>query len=572
MPAKKKLPVKKTKASAPKKTASKPKGKSEINNKTGSWRESFHWGVANKPLDHSNETHVDFFSKALNAGHGELDSGDSAVQLKVKSKLSARHLGDLRKICGDENISVGDFERVKHSYGKYYEELVEQRTGKIEHIVDAVAYPADEDQILKILQYCQKNRIAVTPYGAGSSVTKALRTPRGGLSLDLSRHFHRILSFSKQNSSVTCEAGVLGPALEEFLNRQGFTCGHFPQSFEFSTVGGWAAARGAGQASTGYGRMEEMVLGMTVITPKGKLEFVEIPASAVGPDLKRLFIGSEGTLGVITRITMRVSRYNPKNTRYLSFLFKDFESSVAAMRNIMQAQIGKPHVFRISDGEETDVAFKMKNKDKGLTGKILKALGYAAGERCLMYATVEGNRDYTAFVASQMKKIARKSGGLPTGSYPVKKWLEQRYSSAYVRDPLMDAGVRIDTLETAVRWDNLMRVWENTRAYIKSFENTFCLVHISHVYETGANLYFVFASRMTDSAAKKELSEFAKLHRGIVETIIESGGTLSHHHGIGRLTSPYLEKAMGKEAFTLLKDIKKSIDVAGILNPGALNL
>lgn len=536
------------------------------------WRDSFSWGGGKKELDSSNATHVSFFSQKLSKGKGKFSEGFAEIKNIQKPSLSKEVLAELTRIVSKKNISTSDFDRVKYSHGKYYSELIEQRLGKIENVCDAVLFPKTEREIFKILKYCEKKKIPVSTYGAGSSVTLALRTPKKGIVIDMSRHFNKIVNLNQENFSVVTQPGVYGPVLEEYLNKNDFTCGHFPQSFEFSTVGGWVSARGAGQASTGYGRVEDMVLGLRVVTPMGIHVFSEIPASAVGIDLKRLFIGSEGSLGLITEITMKVRRYKPQNTRYVSFLFKDFKSSVNAMREIMQMGISFPHVFRISDGEETQVSFELKEKDKGIIGATLKTLGYYPGKRSFMYATIEGEKKTAKLTAKIMKSVAKKHGALSLGKYPIKKWLEQRYSSAYVRDPLMDAGVRIDTLETSVRWDNLFSVWEKARSYIKSFPETYCLAHISHVYENGANLYFVFSSPMAKEPHKNELKDFSKFHKGLVNTIVAAGGTLSHHHGVGRLTADKMESVVGKESFKLLQGIKSVVDKERILNPGVLGL
>ncbi len=535
------------------------------------WRAAFHWGNAETPIDHSIAKHIEYFTQLYNVKTNTSSNlpGNEPIVLKQKSRLKAADLSALTKIVGKENITTDDFSRVRYSAGKFYGDLLKLRAKNPGKIADAVVAPRHEEEILKILQYCSKRKIAVTPFGAGSSVTRALETPKGGIVLDMARHMHRVIEFSPVNSTITVEGGILGPALEKHLNEDGFTCGHFPQSFEYSTVAGWVAARGAGQASTGYGRIEDLTVALRVVTPAGIIETKDYPAASIGPDIKQLFLGSEGVFGVISRVTLKVRRYKPQNTRHVSFFFRNFETATNAMREMMHAQSGVPHLFRISDAEETDVALKMKKLDGTMIDKVLTFLGYREMARCLMLVSVEGDSKYTSLVTKKMKKLARKHGGLAVGSYPVKKWLEQRYSSAYMRDPMMDAGIRIDTIETAVSWEKLHGLHQAVRQYIKAQPQTSCLTHISHVYETGANLYFVFASPM---AGPNEAQDFAKFHKGLVDVIFKNGGSLSHHHGIGRLTSDRLREEIGPLAHDILKAIKRQLDPAGIMNPGALNL
>jgi alkyldihydroxyacetonephosphate synthase len=437
--------------------------------------------------------------------------------------------------------------------------------GMVKNPPDAVIFPRNSDEINKVIDICNTNGIAITPFGGNSSVTRGVETPKGGISLDLTKHLNKVLDVNTVNSTATIQTGMFGPALERHLNSLGYTCGHFPQSFEYSTVGGWLAAKGAGQASTGYGKIEHMILAVKVITPKGIIQTRCFPASAQGWDLHHLFAGSEGTLGVIVEVTMKIRKYQPKNAKHASFVFKDFQSAVEAMRISMQSGIGLPHLFRISDPEETEIAFKTKGFDGTIADRFLNLLGYRSGKRCLMFVAVEGNRSYTHGVIKSIKRIAKKHGAFSTGSKPTLKWLDQRYSSAYLRDPLMDLGIMTDTLETAVMWDNLIPLWSEVRKYLKGREKTVVMVHISHVYENGANLYFTFLSPMMKG---EELNEYRQYHKGLIEKINSNGGSLSHHHGVGRALAPWMRSHLGDEYISLMQAIKNHLDPNGIMNPG----
>lgn len=493
--------------------------------------------------------------------------GDQDIILEKACQIEQKVIDQLIEIVGKENLDISDYERVNHAYGKYYADLLKLRKGIVPTPPDVVIYPKSDNDIVKILEICNENKIAVTPFGGQSSVTRGVETPMGGVSLDLTKHLNKVLEVNEINSTATVQAGMFGPDFEEYLNNYAdkYSCGHFPQSFEYSTVGGWVAAKGAGQASTGYGKIEHMVLSMKVITPSGIIETKTYPASAQGWDLHQIFFGSEGILGVVTEVTMKIRKYRPNQTNHASFVFKNFEAAVNAMRTVMQSGIGLPHLFRISDPEETEIAFKTKEFDGTIADKVLNTLGYKSGDRCLMFVAVEGSESYTRQVIKSIKKIAKKNGGFSIGASPTKKWLEQRYSSAYLRDPLMDLGIMTDTLETAVTWDNLIQVWSEVRKYLKSRDKTVVMVHISHVYENGANLYFTFLSPMKKG---NEIDEYTEYHKGIIDTIQKNKGSLSHHHGVGRTLAPWMEKELGVQSIKLMQAIKNHLDPNGIMNPG----
>jgi alkyldihydroxyacetonephosphate synthase len=491
--------------------------------------------------------------------------GEVKVHLENPVKIDPSILARIVEIVGEENVKTDDFSRASHAYGKSYSDLLNLRLGKIPSPPDVVIFPRNTDEIVSIVKICNDNSIPITPFGGHSSVTRGVETPKGGISLDLTKHLNNVLEINKINSTVIVQAGIYGPSFEEYLNGQGFTCGHFPQSFEYSTVGGWLAAKGAGQASTGYGKIEHMVMAVKVITPSGVIETKCYPASAQGWDLHQLFAGSEGTLGVIVEVTMKIRRFSPNNTRYGSFVFKSFESAVEAMREAMQSGIGFPHLYRISDPEETDIAFKTKGFDGSLADKFLNTIGYHTGNRCLMFVAVEGSSSYTNQVIRSIKRINKKCGGFSLGAKPTKKWLAQRYSSAYLRDPLMDIGIMTDTMETSVMWDNLIPIWKAVRSYLKQRPKTVVMVHISHVYENGANLYFTF---LTPMKRGDELNDYTEYHKGLFDTIQATGGSLSHHHGVGRTLAPWMRDQLGKENMALMQAVKNHLDPKGIMNPG----
>ncbi len=493
--------------------------------------------------------------------------GDTEIKLEKKISLSEKQINDLKELAGDENILTDDFSRANFSYGKYYSDLLFLRKGIIPTPPDVVIAPKSHNDVIKLLTYCNHNKIPIIPVGGQSSVTRGVETPQGGIALDLTKHLNQVLDVNEINMTANVQAGMFGPAFEEHLNKLGYSCGHFPQSFEYSTVGGWVAARGAGQASTGYGKIDDMIVALKVVTPAGVIENKDYPANAEAWDTYPLFVGSEGTLGVITEVTMKIRNLRPENTKYASFVFKSFEAATSAMRSIMQSDFGTPHLFRISDPEETDIAFKTKGFEEKFSNKVLKALGYLPGKRCLMFVSVEGDASYTKFVKKKIKKTAKKNTGFYIGSGPTKNWLEQRYSSAYMREPLMDIGIMTDTIETAVTWENLLSLHASVRAYVKKREKIVLMSHISHVYTNGANLYFTFLSPMEKG---NEEDDYKQFHKGLVDTIYSNNGSLSHHHGIGRVMAPRMKGAVSEEVIKAMQAVKNHFDPNGIMNPGGM--
>lgn len=535
------------------------------------YRDIFKWGdKREEPLEKN--IHIllsEIFGFSENRFVEEFPDGNKEVNLKFPGRIAPEIIHEIEKISGAANCHQSDFERAFHAYGKYYVELLKLRHGLVEFPPDLVVYPRNNHEVQQIVALCNSHKIPVIPFGGGSSVTGALQAPKGGICLDLSKNMNKIIGINEINQSVCVEAGIMGPELEKALNsyKSGYTCGHFPQSFEYSTPGGWIAARGAGTFSTGYGKMEEMVLSLKVVCPSGIIETKDYPSSAEGIDINRIFAGSEGIFGIITEATLKVRKYQPKNTAYASFIFKSFDSAVEAMRNTMQAGSGKPHLFRISDPAETEIAFRLKNFNNSFSDRLLQMLGYKPGQRTLMFAAIEGNREYTSLVKKLLKKMARKSGGFYIGNSPVKKWLEQRYSSAYARDPLMDKGIITDTIETAVSWQNLLPLWKAIVKYLDSRPKTISMIHISHVYENGANLYITFLSPVNK---RNDFEDYLGLHKGLVDTIVNNKGSLSHHHGIGRVLAPWMHHQYGSNSVSVLRAIKNELDPNGIMNPGGM--
>jgi alkyldihydroxyacetonephosphate synthase len=488
--------------------------------------------------------------------------------------LSEATTAALREIVGVEGVRDDHAERVLHAAGKGYPDLVRLRAGAPEGAPDAVVRPSDREQLRAVLDRCAQASVAVVPWGGGTSVVGGLAPLRGEhaavIALDMDR-MARVLELDRSSRTVTLQAGIRAPALERALAPRGFTLGHFPQSYEYVSLGGCAATRSAGQASSGYGRIEQMVLGLRFSAPAGEIELAAVPASAAGPELRRLLVGSEGTLGVIDELTLRV-RPAPRERIYEGVFFADFAAGVEALRELAQ-QRACPDVARLSDEAETRMSLALAGAGgvKGRLGRAYIGLrGY--GQGCLAILGFEGEADEVVARRKRALEMARRGGGLAVGRSPGEAWRKGRFSAPYLRDELLTQGVMVETLETATSWSKLRSLHRAVAAAIAdalAAEGTPGLVmcHVSHLYETGASLYFTFIARQREGA---ELEQWAAVKRAASGAIVAGGATITHHHAVGRDHAPWLADEVGHEGVAALRALKGELDPAGIMNPGKL--
>ncbi len=474
-------------------------------------------------------------------------------------------------IVGKENVETTDYARVKYSTGSTMEEILMLRKSKTNEINDIVVHPKNKEDVSEIVKYCNEQKIPIFPYSAGSSVTLGMQpVKKGGISLVMGTHMNRFIKLNEKNQTVTVEPGLMGPAFEELLNNapeklsaeRRYTCGHFPQSFEFSTVGGWILALGSGQQSSYYGDMSDIVISQEFVTPAGNFKTLDYPSTATGPKINDIMKGSEGAFGILVSLTVKVFRYMPKNRNKFSFIFPTWESAVNATREISQGEFGTPSVLRISDPEETDIALKLYGIEGTIFDKLIALKGFKSGKRCLCLGHTEGEKTFSRNVKKRIKKICKKHKAMYLTGYPVSQWQHGRFADPYMREDMQDYGIMIDTLESGVSWDNLHHVHESVRKYIKNRPDTVCMTHSSHFYPQGTNLYWIFFAKMND------INEFKTFQRGIIKEIQKAGGSLSHHHGVGKMIGPFMEKHLGKEQMDILRAIKKHIDPENIMNPG----
>ncbi len=493
------------------------------------------------------------------------------------NRLSDELLGRLRSLTADDRVCTDAYERAFHAVGKSYYDMIRIRAGEVPDAPDAVVYPETHEEVVAVLEACAAAKVAVVPFGGGSSVVGGVEARRGEahagiVTLDTTR-MDRLIELDETSHTATFQAGIYGPALEEKLASRGYTLGHFPQSFEFSTLGGWIAARGAGQQSNRYGTAAKMLLGARLATPRGEWVTQPFPSSAAGPSLNQLIAGSEGCLGVITEATVKIHPIAEARD-FVSFLFRSWETGAEAVRRITQEEL-PVSTLRLSDVDETRFygAFRSVLKPSRVQEMALKALGAGGYDApCVLMVGFEGAAGAVRTSWRQCFAIAAKAGGLYVGRGPGNSWYENRFEMPYLRDPLMDRGVGIDTLETSTSWSNVDRLY---RAVTSAIRNALedgghpgiVLAHISHTYPTGTSLYFTF---LFPRDLDDEVGQWRAAKEAASKAISENGGTISHHHGVGVDHAPWLRPELGPLGLDVIAAAKDRLDPEGILNPGKL--
>ncbi|WP_280686018.1 FAD-binding oxidoreductase [Kitasatospora sp. MAA19] len=490
---------------------------------------------------------------------GDAAPGPAADEVVLHpSRISADDLKALAAAVGEAHVSAADADRLPRAGGKSTPDLLRRRSRAPQDAPDAVVLPGDEQEIAAVLALCAERRIAVVPFGGGTSVVGGLDPERGSftavVSLDL-RRFDRLHDLDETSGEAVLGAGLTGPAAEALLAERGYELGHYPQSFRYATIGGFAATRSSGQDSAGHGRFDEMVRGLRVVTPAGVLDLGRAPASAAGPDLRELFLGSEGTLGVITAVRLRVHPL-PAVKAYEAWSLPDFATGSAALRAVEQGGTG-PTVIRLSDEAETMVNLAMTEQIGGAP----------AVSGCLAVTVFEGTAEQVAARHRLTRDTLLAAGATSLGEAPARAWEHGRFNAPYLRDSLLSAGALCETLETATDWSRLPELRTAvTQALTTALPGALVLCHISHVYPTGASLYFTVVAALGEDP----LARWAVAKRAACDAIVTVGATITHHHAVGADHRPWMTDEIGELGVRILRAVKAELDPAGILNPGKL--
>ena len=472
-------------------------------------------------------------------------------------------------------VSSDPLDRLLHARGQSFPDLIALRGGCIPTFPDGVAFPRTIDDVRSLLQFAAVSGNRVIPYGGGTSVVGHINPLPGDapiLTVDL-RRLNRLLHFDEQDRLATFGAGVAGPDLEAQLRARGFTLGHYPQSWELSTLGGWIATRSSGQQSLGYGRIEQLFAGGRVETPAGPLVLPPFPASAAGPDLRELVLGSEGRVGIIAEATVRV-RPVPRREDFHAVFFPDWERAQSAVRMIVQSG-ARPSMLRLSTPTETATSLALAGHHRliaALNGYL--ALRGIRGDKCMLLVGLSGDERSVALSRDMVLDIARSHGSVHAGRELGRQWHRGRFKAPYLRNSLWEHGYAVETVETATSWSGvpaLLAAVENALrgALADRGERVHVFTHLSHVYAHGSSIYTTFLFRL-GADATETYDRWHALKTAASRAIVAHGGTISHQHGVGTDHGPYLAAEKGSLGVAALRRAVTTFDPDGLLNPGKL--
>ncbi len=498
----------------------------------------------------------------------------------AKSKASSTFVKKLADLVGDEHVSTDDMLRVVHTYGKSLRDLARIRGNLIKRAPDVVVYPADEAEVQQIVDAAIAADAVIIPFGGGSNIGGSLEPmpdeQRTIVSLDLGR-LRKVVEIDADSGLARIQAGAQGPDLEEQLNKQGWTIGHFPDSFTHSTVGGWVATRSSGMQSDKYGDIADITRGLRVVRPGGVLVLRPLPSTSSGPSVREMILGSEGRLGVITEVTVQVHRTPEKRDVY-AYFFPNWKAGIAAMQAISESD-ATPSITRVSDARETGFSLATSKESKGiskfLAGTVLPTLmkrkGWNLEEICLSFIGYEGGTAHAKRQKKLTDAIVKAHGGMGVGTGPGILYDQKKFDTPYLRDFLLDRGAAGDVSETAAPWSRLLEVHDNAYkaaqgAYDAIGVHGWIMSHLSHSYHSGACLYFTFAF-----VAKNDMiAEYNQVKNAIQQSFVDTGATISHHHGVGLEHSPWLEQDISKEGVVVMRALLEGADAGGHFNPGKI--
>jgi alkyldihydroxyacetonephosphate synthase len=542
------------------------------------------WGWGNEDTEFHSQNHPGFWPFAKMALGIEGDHWSrcewklDALQIP-EALVDERFTANIRSFLSPDQISNSAKERVIHAYGKGFRDLFRLRRGEIAGAPDLIIYPESERDVCLTIRAASERNVTIIPFGGGSNIAGCLErmeSARMCVSLDL-RRMRRVLAADRKSCTARIEAGIFGPDLEQQLAEHGVTLGHFPDSFLHSTLGGWIATRSAGMQSDKYGKIEDMVIALRMVTPEGMLETRTVPKSANGIDVNHLSIGSEGTFGVITEATMRV-HLRPESRVVRGYLIPEFEDGIEAIHQCVQQECA-PAMVRLNDPEKTALSLAFRPPASGfskiassLFKSYLRVKGVALPRVCLLLTAFEGNRADVMRMKQKVESIYRRADAISLGAQSGKSFEATKYDFPYIRDFLLDREVTADVSETSTVWSNIFPLYKGTMAALttsirESGVPPFAGCHISHTYQCGASIYFTFAFKQEP---RREIEQYLRVKRATQQSFIDHGATLSHHHAVGTEHLPWLAADISPLGVRAVAAIKRGFDPGNIMNPGRL--
>ena len=476
-----------------------------------------------------------------------------------------------------DTVSVDNEVRLRHARGQSFPDWIAMHGGDFEVFPDGVAHPQSTADVETLLKLASEYDLIVIPFGGGTSVAGHINPQKGSrpvLTIAMSR-MDQLIDLDIESQIATFGAGTQGPAVEAQLNAHGYRLGHYPQSWELSTLGGWIAARSSGQQSLGYGRIEQMFAGGTLVTPQGVLNIADIPASAAGPDLREMMMGTEGRAGIFTEVKMRVQS-QPEEELFKVVFLPNWEAGKEVLRQAVQSNI-RLSMLRLSNAVETDAHLHLGTTPSQFLAinTYLKARGLGSQKVMLTYG-LSGDKAQNALALAQFKNLLKQHGGISgkLANLMGKIWSHGRFKFPYLRGTLWEKGIMVDTFETATNWHNIDEQMQQMQAAVQTAladegEAVMAFTHISHVYKQGASLYTTYFFRAAQDHAST-LSRWQRIKHAASSSLANGKATISHQHGVGRDHAPYLTAEKGKLGIQVTRDMLKSLDPEQRMNPGVL--
>ena len=467
--------------------------------------------------------------------------------------------------------------RVRHARGQSLPDWLDMHSGNVDTFPDGVALPESSEEVRELLDYASRKNLTVIPYGGGTSVVGHINPEQSEtpvLTIDMGR-MNSMLNIDIESQLATFGAGTPGPIVEKELKKHGYTLGHFPQSWELSTLGGWVASRSSGQQSLHYGRIENMFAGGKIETLKGTLDIPTIPASSAGPDIREMILGSEGRMGIITEVAIRITPL-PEEEKFQVVFFPSWNVGIGVARELIQQRVALSMVRLSNPLETTSLLYMGAGSDSsGVTAleKALSEKGIGSG-KVMMTLGVTGTARHCKEAYQLAIDHCNAHGGVSDDSGIGENWAHGRFRAPYLRDPLGSEGYAADTMETAVDWSKVSKAAENIESAIRTAlsdegEQVHVYTHLSHVYGQGSSIYTTYLFRLGDTY-EKGMGRWIKLKQAGAEQIVAIGGTISHQHGVGQDHKRYLKSEKGELGIAAINNLCELFDPKGQMNPGKL--
>jgi alkyldihydroxyacetonephosphate synthase len=544
------------------------------------------WGIEGVSFDHSDKPKLAPFALqrlGLDFNAPRQPIPDLAEIPVPASRCDELLTKTLRSAVGDEYVTLDAHDRVVHTYGKGCLDLIRIRAGDLPRTVDVVVYPADEDEVCAVVDAVADADAVVIPFGGGSNITGSLTPPpeenRVVVSVDLGR-MNRVQQIDDDAGLARIQAGVLGPDMEEQLNKQGWTMGHQPDSFRHSTLGGWIATRSSGMQSDKYGDIADITRGLRMVQPGKVIQLRPLPSTSTGPSVREMILGSEGRLGIITEAWVNVHRL-PKNREILAYLFPSWDAGLRAMRDIAVSD-ARPSITRVSDAHETAFSFATQKGRFSLSAiaqkvlfTVLRSRGWDLDAVCLSFVGFEGGDARVQADKAVVRDVIKRHGGIGLGSGPGELYDQKKFDTPYIRDFLLDIGAIGDVSETAAPWSKLIDTYCAVQtaahaAFRELDEKGFIMCHLSHSYHSGACLYFTFVLRLGEGGLDEQLRRYWVVKSVVQQAFVDSGATLSHHHGVGTDHARWLAEDLSDAGVDMMVALLRGVDPGRNLNPGTL--